>query len=253
MKKIIFSVLFAFVGSLALSAQCTPDTTMSGVIKAPAGSKMDTVGSRPIVILPYAQVNQNYSEVLHFKIPKDTTYNGISATVDSVKLLNIMNLPSNFSLSCTPAGCVFPGESYGCAQLQGTPTTPDSIELEVVIEFSVTIGGASAPIIDTLGDYYLVVKGDPMSINEADANNLSPRIYPNPANEHVFIELNHQYAGSVSLEVMNLVGRKVFAQQFENRSSQAIKISTKHLNQGVYLYHLRSENKTFTGKFSISR
>jgi hypothetical protein len=252
MKKILLSL---FVGILALPsasfAQCVIDTTITQAIVPPAGSKFDTLANNNvIVILPYGNVNQSYSEVLQFRVPSDTNFAGIAGTVDSIKLMSILNLPSGMSLGCNPGSCVFEGGSYGCGELSGIPTTPDSIELSIAVEYTVTIGGASAPIKDTLGGFYLVIKGQ---VGSSEMHLTRPRVYPNPARDYIKISAGSMADSQMDIRIINLVGSEVFRRRFSGSSAQPMEISTASLKPGVYLYQIRASGQTFSGKFSIAR
>ena len=252
MKKILLSVVLGILFIPFMSnAQCVIDTTITQAIVPPAGSKFDTLPNNDvIVILPYANVNQAYSEVLQFKVPSDTNFAGIPGTVDSIKLLNILNLPAGMSLGCNPGNCVFPGDSYGCGELSGTPSTPDSVELSIEVEYTVTIGGASAPIKDTLGGFYLVIKGQ---IGNSEIAMNKPRVYPNPANNNIKISTGHFGDSNVEIRIVNLLGSEVYHRRFRGSAGQAYEISTANLKPGVYLYQIQASGQTHSGKFSIVR
>lgn len=250
MKKILLSFLLAILMAPVLQSQCVIDTTITDILVPPTGSRFDTLPSGDvIVILPYAYVQQNYSEVLQFKVPKDTTYLGIAGTVDSIVLMNVLNLPAGLSLSCNPGNCVFPGGTYGCGEMSGIPTVPDSIELEVAIEYTVTIGTASAPIKDTLGGFYLVTRGQ---IGDNELAVQKPRLYPNPAGDYLYLDPGTQVEGSYQVRILNLIGSQIY-QQSVDHGHEPLRIGTSALRPGVYIYQLSSENKTYSGKFSIVR
>lgn len=253
MKKILFTLLGLFIGAGSLQAQCVPDTTINDILVPPAGSTFDTINGEAIVILPYAQVNQSYNAAMHFKIPKDTTYLGIQGTVDSVRLLEIRHLPTSFTLGCNTPRCSFLGGEYGCAYMTGTPTQPDSVELEVVIEYTVRIGNNSAPLVDTLGGFYLVISG-PMSLEEsALAEKLSPRIYPNPARDHINVALGDWPRSEVQFEVFNMVGQTVLQSGYSHRPGLEKRLELNDLKSGVYLYRVSARGKSHTGRFSLVR
>lgn len=251
MKKILLAFSIILLGVSSIQAQCVIDTTISRAISPPAGSRFDTVANNTvIVILPYAYVGQAYSEVLQFRVPSDTNFAGIQGTVDSIKLESILNLPAGMNLGCNPGSCVFPGGTFGCGALTGTPTKPDSLELVIAVEYTVTIGGASAPIKDTLGGFYLVVKGQ-IGQNELPVE--KPRVYPNPASDHIFISAGHLQDSHMEIRIVNLVGSEVYHGSYSNNPGNPIRISTSNFKPGVYLYQLRSGDKSFSGKFSVSR
>lgn len=253
MKKLLLSLFIAIFGLAEVSAQCTPDPSIPGLIVPPAGSRFDTVNGKPFVVLPYGYVNQNYHEVLYFKIPTDTTAFGLTATINYAKLDSVLNTPAGMALTCTPSDCKFPGGTSGCASMDGIPQQVDSVEIKIAIEYNVTISGLPTPIKDTLGGYYFVVKGGQVSLEENKIENQKPTLYPNPANSKVFIDYNVQYSGEAELTLTNLVGRVVSRKAIDlNSGNNTFSMDVSHLNSGIYMYTIREEGKTFTGRFSIS-
>lgn len=251
MKKILLAlILGALLSPIASLAQCAIDTTINEAIVPPVGSRFDTLPNGDvIVILPYANVGQNYSEVLQFKVPTDTSFGPIMGTVDSIKLESVLNLPAGMALNCNPSSCVFIGGSFGCGELSGIPTKPDSLELTIAVEYTVTIGTASAPIKDTLGGFYLVINGQ---IGNSEISYEKPRVYPNPATNNLFVEPGDFRDTRIEVRVVNLVGSELYHRTYDG-SDPVLQINTADLKPGVYLYQLSNGSKTFTGKFSIAR
>lgn len=254
MKKLLLALLFASFWQLA-NAQCTPDPSMKGLIKPPAGSRFDTVNGDPIVILPYAFVGQNYHEVLYFKIPSDTTAFGVTATINYVKLDTVLNMPANMSLNCNPSNCVFPGGSSGCASMDGLPNTPDSLEMRIAIEYNITISGLPTPIKDTLGGYYFVSKNAAIGLDEKNIASASkPQLYPNPASDRISIDCYASDNSPALLEITNVLGVVVSRRTFQlDQGSNTIKLNVNELKSGVYMYTLRQGGKAFSGRFTVSR
>lgn len=255
MKKLILSLIIATLMITNSTAQCTPDPSIPGLIVPPAGSRFDTANGTPYVVLPHGYVGQNYHEVLYFKIPTDTMAFSVKATINHVKLESVVNTPSGMSLTCNPANCKFPGGSSGCASMDGVPQVVDSVEIEIAIEYSVTISGLPTPIKDTLGGYYFVTKGSqPVGLEEVSESKSTPRLYPNPANDRLFIEYQGQAAASAEVTLTNILGRTVATRSFEVMSgSNTFSFDVQSFSPGVYMYSIQENHKTFTGRFTISR
>lgn len=256
MKKILFTLAVAAFGFTALQAQCTPDTTITQTIVPPAGTKYDTVGSTPIAILPYGYTGQPYSEVMHFKVPQDTTVPGFGTIpINYVKLDSIIGLPAGFALSCSPSNCEFPGGSYGCVLMSGTPTVVDSVALQVAIEYNVTVSGLATPIKDTLGGYYFVTKGGgSVSLTETRVSNQAPRLYPNPASNAIFVKYQASTDDMVRLQLSNIIGQRVYDRTFKSTNGEnKLEVNTSSLKPGIYLYRLEVGAKSHAGRFTISR
>lgn len=250
MKKLLHLSAMLLCFSLAYG-QCVIDysVTQPGV-SPPAGSVIDT--QNQTVVLPPANVGQPYNAVLQFKVPADTGFGMATADIDYIKVINILGMPSGFTYSCTPMDCTFPGDSNGCAEMSGTPTMADSVELRVAIEYKLTISGSSAIIPDTLSGYYFVARGGSVGIAEED-NDISSRVFPNPAKEMATIEFNGK-GEKTSLRIMDMSGRLVHEQHFVSEYGiNRIPVDVKDLHSGVYIYQLSNGLKDISGKFSVGR
>ena len=68
-------------------------------------------------------------------------------------------------------------------------------------------------------------------------------IYPNPSNDFINIQVGHNENRMESIEITDILGKKVFETKFENR------INISNLTQGVYFITLiTNENEEFTKK-----
>ncbi len=253
MKKTLLTLLLAIFYASSGYAQCTPDTTLTEVVVPPFGSKIDSVNQA--VIFPYAYVNQPYSEVIYFRIPTDTFFAAVNDTIpiNYVKLDALIGLPATMTLSCVPSNCTFPGGSFGCAVMQGTPTTKDSISLGVAIEYNISISGLPTPIKDTLRGYYIVVKDAPISIEEVAKKSSDVRIYPNPIKDRLFLSFNSESGKSAELKIHSIIGTQVYHGKYNTQyGSNKVELNTAKLNSGIYLYSLSIGDKNYTGRFTVS-
>ncbi|AEV31439.1 hypothetical protein Oweho_0421 [Owenweeksia hongkongensis DSM 17368] len=255
MKKILLSISVVLFTTFFTNAQCTPDPTITDLYQAPPGSRHDTAFGIPYVVLPYAYVGQSYNEVLYFKIPVDTPAFGQTVTINYVKLDSVLGMPAGFTTSCNPAGCKIFGGSSGCLSMTGTPQANDSIELKVAIEYNVTIGGLPTPLRDTISGFMLVIKGgQPVGLDEVATSNKAPKLYPNPANNTLHIDYQGQVADEAEVTLTNMLGRVVAAKSFDVRNgNNTFTFDVHSLSPGVYLYTIQENQKTFTGRFTISR
>lgn len=254
MKKLLLT-LFIGVSALAqLSAQCTPDTTISNVVEPPTGTKYDTVNGTPIAILPYAQSGQPYSETIHFKVPDDTTFANQTVQINFIQLDSVLGIPPNFVLSCNTSDCKFLGGDFGCGTLNGTAGAPDSVEMRIAITYEIVFGTNTAPIKDTLGGYYLVTKGQPIGLEESKlAKNDAPRIYPNPADNVAFLKYSTENAQNVNLKISSVIGTLVYNKSFESQPGEnKLEINTNQFKQGIYMYSIKVNGKSYAGRFTVS-
>ncbi len=127
---------------------------------------------------------------------------------------------------------------------------PDSAQI------SITVGtwnprGNSVAYIDNLSfDGYRPVT----SIVNAPYNDVSCKVYPNPANNNLTLELNG-FTGKISLAIDDIIGRNIF-DEYDNvgQNGSAIKtLNVSTLPEGTYLVRIQSEKAAATRKFIIQR
>jgi len=85
-------------------------------------------------------------------------------------------------------------------------------------------------------------------VAEATKSTLSLSVYPNPANDKLFLKYNSSVSEKLAYSIMDMFGRTILANQLSgNSSDQAIDIST--LSEGVYFVRLSCGQNTTTSKF----
>lgn len=171
MLRRIFPALLLFSVLGAQAQNCVPDqnVTQSGFYPKQA---------------EVAYVDSNYKQVLQIRVFKDTTViiggNPVTATIDSINVLDIKGLPSGFYYTCYTTSCSFVPDSTGCATLEGKASAgqigvyPLDIELEV---FAKIFGTVNTSQKDTIRQFELVV--DDMS-GVGYITSKSRLVYPNP-------------------------------------------------------------------------
>ncbi len=83
--------------------------------------------------------------------------------------------------------------------------------------------------------------------NVADDENLGGlSIYPNPAYEDIYIHINDQVTGPVTLTIKDLDGRTVLIRVIENNSE--LSLSDTGLASGVYIVTVEYKGKSRVGK-----
>ncbi len=90
----------------------------------------------------------------------------------------------------------------------------------------------------------------PAAIEEYTENNL--HVYPNPASNHVFIEVPEQLKGAVIVQLTDSRGRQILSQivSIENNQS-VIKQDLNNIASGAYYVLLHSEEKTFIARIVV--
>lgn len=91
---------------------------------------------------------------------------------------------------------------------------------------------------------FIVARYDNQVLGTEDFQHVKLRLYPNPANEQITIELNDG-SSNYQLEIFNILGEKVIVSEIQK--SKQIDVSA--LASGVYLVKLNSNSQTTTVRF----
>ncbi|MCF8229361.1 MAG: T9SS type A sorting domain-containing protein, partial [Bacteroidales bacterium] len=87
-------------------------------------------------------------------------------------------------------------------------------------------------------------------INRSSQKSL--RVYPNPANEKITIEIPDKNR-LVDIKIYNINGRCVSEKKLNLYSNTKIKLATEELKPGIYLLQAKTENTGYTTKLIISK
>mgnify|MGYP001056888593 CR=1 FL=1 len=229
MKRVLPSLILVLGISLSLFAQeCTPDNSITEPGIYP--SELDT-----------AFMDVSYDFNFQILAIKDTavTFGGqnLVATIDSVKVNEVIGLPSTFSYTCSPTNCVFTYEAVGCINVKGDPTVNDVGVHNLTIKTTVyaNAGILKITVQDSIVGYQLIVKGDGTASvkNIADAR---ISIYPNPS-----VSGRYTIANAQNIEVVyvtNTQGQVVNYKTINNKNSKTISLA--NLAHGVYWLHVKN-------------
>ncbi len=101
---------------------------------------------------------------------------------------------------------------------------------------------------DTVLLYHYIQIG----VEEAKLN--PTRIYPNPANDEINIELDDAVIGDYTLKVMDLTGNLCITKSMISNSANInINLAEFNLSAGTYFIKLEFSDKTYTGKFVVGK
>lgn len=239
MKK-VYCLIFAcilFTAHLVM-AQCTPRTNMTGYIEP---EQLDD-----------ATAGTPYSQVVYFKVPKDTVleYNGtpVAVSVVNSKILSMQGIPPGFTYQCNKANCTFAGGANGCAVISGTPTLAQvgSYPIKIFVQTNTLIAN-SIPLsrIDSgVYDFEIVA---PVSNRSVSGHTKLFQVYPNPAHQQLTVHMASGEAGEFTIS--NLLGNVLYRKQLN--TSEDITLSTTQWPAGVYLVQLKAGEKINTQKILI--
>jgi len=93
----------------------------------------------------------------------------------------------------------------------------------------------------------------PVGINEPGLSG-KLNIYPNPAENTVYIQLKEKLAFSLRLTITDLVGKKVFEQDILlNSGNKNVPVDISSLQNGIYMLRIADKENTFTKKLIVKR
>jgi hypothetical protein len=248
MQKTLRSFLFillAFSSGSYAQAQCTPDLSITQ-----QGLYPDSATG-----LPHAYVGVPYNTVIQIRVLTDTTYLGLPAKIDSVRIDSIRGLPltGGFAYQCNKSSCTWAGGTNGCVLLTGNPTQAGTYPVKIYLKAYGKASGFPATLPSTINYYKIVVEQNTgiqsLNPNEFGATQNSP----NPFSGISEITFNVPHAGKISFTVYNLLGMSVYSHSVNASAGiNKIAISSKELGQGVYMYSLSDGRTTITKKMVVS-
>jgi len=196
-----------------------------------------------------ATVNQPYSVNIALRIPRDTTIMMVQASIDSVEFLGLTNLPSGFTETCNRSSCVYPGGSFGCFNVRGTPTQADTLQIGIQTRFYISV-----PIIGQITRQTTIDAGIAVAIlNNVSvaekAGNLNISVYPNPVRNVLHISGPPQ--SPVEFHLCNMQGTAVMHTTLAVNGESEIDLS--HLPTGHYSYRIFTDRGSSSGKIQIRR
>lgn len=127
-------------------------------------------------IIPPADEGVAYAQVIDFVFIKDTVYQGLNITVDSVHINKIIGMPDSFKYEFDKPYPTYPGGGHGCVLFSGTPQPGSArtylIEIDLTAYFFLFNNVVAQNAKDTV---YFVIR----SKCSAAFINSSPGVYPN--------------------------------------------------------------------------
>jgi hypothetical protein len=249
MKKLLLILTFTFTTVFA-NAQCTPDPQYSG-----GGIYPDTITG-----LSDAYVGQSYNQLITIITPPDTVVSGFPAIIDNIDLDFVTGLPPNFTYTCDPASCSFPGGSTKCAEVYSTidPTVSDvgfyPITFECTAYATVPIlGGTTLTFVS--GGYAIEIVDNTTSVVHKFNNQTFEfkSLFPNPVTNQAQIKFIAGKSDDIMFRIYNLLGRQVYFREVSaNRGVNSIDINTVIFPNGIYMYSINNGEKIISKRMIIA-
>lgn len=244
MKKFVYSSLLSIAFIISAIAQpCTPDPLLTT-----PGFSPDSATN-----LPPGTAGQYYQTVISAFIPTDTTYMGITATIDSIGVVNVIGLPAGLSWTTNSPNNYWDGGTKGCMIIQGVTNQVGTHNIKIALLAHGKLGGMPLTVPDTIKFYKIDMQ--PASVNEFSAETFSVgKAFPNPASDQTTIEVNASKPITVTLTLYNLVGIEMTESKHQLLPGQNnLTISVKQYPTGMYFYKISNGETVITRKLNISR
>lgn len=229
--------------------------------------------------LPCVERTIAYSEVIQIAVPRTINLQDFGSPfpfilfVDSVVITAVHGLPNGITYKSNPANGKIYGGGYGCALVSGITTDPPG-RYPISFDGTFTARGTPFPPYfdgDTTLDFatlqglsqgrfnlYLDVinPGDPCvhTTGIADYKNSLNAIiylYPNPSNGVVQLKLNSGGRVKGEIAIVDMTGRKVFAQPVDAMGLYSTTINLSQFAKGIYTVQIKTAEGFASKNISI--
>ena len=233
MKKLYTTIIILSLTSLfSAKAQCTPDESIQAT-----GIFYDEAA-------PFC-LNQPYEQVFQLAVTNDTTIDlgggiTIPASVDSVEIVSITNIPDGISYNCLKPNCKMlnsgGSHSHTCMVVSGTPTA--SGDFTLVFTFRLYGSGLS---IEHKIDVPVTVESTctPTAVAPDISSRKNISVYPQPAKSNANLEVILNSSSNVTVTIHNLLGQEITKAFNGTLSAGTNKISISeyisNLDSGLYM------------------
>ena len=243
--KITFLIVTViFFAHSKLMAQCTPATTLPGY-----GIFPDSMA--------IATVNVPYQQVLQFEAPVDTmiavpVLGKVPAKIDSIRITGVIGLPAGFTYQCNKPTCMVIGGEIGCAMFSGTPTQVGNYPLQVLVHTSGRANILGSWVAQAQSDtnlHYSILVKSATGIFEIIDHSQPVKVYPNPAQNKLFIDARALTNSTAIVKLYDLNGRLIRSENISVHNTPSIDISA--LKPGIYFAEINDITKDYRVKFIV--
>ena len=253
MKKLFLTFLSICISAF-LYAQCTPDSSLTS----------PNIYPDEIENLNEGYVGQSYSTQIDVLTPLDTSVSlsglNVNVTISNIDLTSILGLPNNFTYSCNPPNCSFPGGSYACAEIYSTvnPTSADVGYYPLVMTTSTL--AINVPLIgsitqlDTVDYFFIDISNSTSTIEQINPTTFKVfDVYPNPISNIANFQYVVGKSENISFYILDILGNIVEENIFSpSVGVNKFNLDISHLSSGIYTYCFKTSNNLITKKLIVS-
>ena len=275
------------VFTLTLFTLLTVTLSFAQGFEPPLGSTYNADSTE--ITLPSAYLDANYIDSIIFDVPESFTVELGGQSLDlpfNFAQITGVATPSGMAYDCSVMSCYFEANTSGGVVLSGIPTETGLYELALSaavsingaplginldVDFNIPYTGGNVLLDLALnGDYSVLNDVIPtffINVEPAENNpNLSIDfknienfdrfvVSPNPASEIASFSFYNNDAKYVSLEIYDLLGNLMYADQFKGsvQTEQTFNVNTSSFNNGVYLYKMSTSNASHSGRLVVNK
>ena len=269
-KKIIFTSLLTLFSIFSFS-QCIPNPIYQDSLP----------NIWPASGFPDGTVGESYSQIWTMKIPEtlieaalgdtafvtvDTLGNSIYIgdwLVDSVKIMEVLNIPPGMNVDCNTSDGVFPGGTVACADINGTPTTSDWYNLKIITNLyshglvSLNVGGVPLTLPVSLDYFDITGAYDTVSRYMITVNNATSIGHPTSIlkitslicnNNYFSFGINSNTSERFQLSITDVSGRNIYTDNITTSVGRNEFQINSSISQGIYIIRLQNKNNYISQK-----
>lgn len=252
MKHLVLCLAAAGLTTSAFAQPCTPNPLYADSV---FGVWPDTTEN---FVDGYLGVP--YTQDLNLIVPvsaTDINPDFPDVAIDSVVFNGVSNLPPGLSVTCasqTPAACTYLPTILGCGVISGTPTQVGVYDMTVDVTGYFSLFGNPVPYPISFEGYQITIDNTSGLTDMVSGGLAGVRSVPNPFTTRTSIEFQLNRQGPVSVSVFNLLGEEIWKQTTQGKVGvNKLSFEAGELQEGIYLYKVRSGKETFTGRMVLHR
>lgn len=270
-----------------LIALLTVSLSFAQGFEPPVGSTYNSDSTE--ITLPSAYLDANYLDSIIFDVPESFTVELEGQSLDlpfNFAQITGVTTPSGIAYDCSVMSCYFEANTSGGVVLSGIPTETGLYELalsaavsisgaplgiNIDVDFNIPYTGGNVLLDIALnGDYSVLndvipsffINVEPAENNpnlNIESNHLETFdrfvVSPNPAALSASFSFYSSDVSPVLLEVYDLLGDVVFAEQFKGlvQSEQILQLNTSLFSNGVYVYKLSTTDAHRSGRLVVNK
>jgi hypothetical protein len=107
-------------------------------------------------------------------------------------------------------------------------------------------GLGSTLFLDQLGILYM-----PVGVSENDQQTTNVTVFPNPSNGNCGLSINLKDDQSLSIELYDSKGQKVYSEKLDNANNTVNKLNLSALAKGIYYMNVKTKDKAYSRKIIL--